>query len=145
MLKEIHILWHMSVGKCLEAIEEASQLISCLREFPSKYKSNNLRAPFWPIGGWNSISPRTLEIEPNLINSMPIQVTSAALNSPNSAILNVLQSLLAVLDTSYFGPCSQMPWGHRICGTWKQGVQQSRQQSGQGSKQEIGQSRIEVE
>ena len=37
-----------------------------------------------------------------------------------------------------------MPIVHRICGTWKQGVQQSKQKSGQGSRQEVGQIRIEV-
>jgi hypothetical protein len=56
----------MNVEKCLEASEEASQLISYLGEFPSKDKSNDSRAPFWPIGGENSISLRALEIEPNL-------------------------------------------------------------------------------
>jgi hypothetical protein len=59
---------------------------------------------------------------------VPIQASSAALNSPNSAILNVLQSLSAVMVTSYFGPRSQMPRGHRIRGTWRQGIRQSRQQ-----------------
>jgi hypothetical protein len=127
MLKERHISRHMNVEKCLEAIEEAS-LISYLRMFPSKDKSNDLRAPFWPIGGENSISPGALEIKPNLENSEPIQASSAALNSPNSAILNVLQSLSAVMVTSYFGPRSQMPRGHRIRGTWRQGIRQSRQQ-----------------
>jgi hypothetical protein len=116
-----------------------------LRECPSKDKSNDLRAPFWPIGGENSVSPGALEIEPNLENSMPIQASSAALNSPDSAILNVLQSLPAVMVTSYFGPGSQMPKGHRICGTGRPGVRQTRQQGGQGSRQEAGQNRIQVE
>jgi hypothetical protein len=76
------------------------------------------------------VSPGVLEIEPNLENSMPIQASSAALNSPDSAILNVLQSLPAVMVTSYFGPRSQMPKGHRIRGTWRPGVRQTRQQGG---------------
>jgi hypothetical protein len=73
--------------------------MSYLREFPSKDKSNYLRAPFWPIGGENSISPGVLEIEPNLLNSVPIEASSAALNSLDSTILNVLQSLPAVMVT----------------------------------------------
>jgi hypothetical protein len=116
-----------------------------LREFSSKDKSNYLRAPFWPIGGENSISPRALEIEPNLLNFVLIEASSAALDSPDSIILNVLQSLLAIMVTSYFGPRSQMSKGHRIRGTGRQGVRQSRQQGGQGSRQEAGQSRLEVE
>jgi hypothetical protein len=72
MLKERHISRHMNVEKCLEAIEEASQLISYLREFPSKDNSNGLRTPFWPIGRENSISPGALEIEKNLVNLVPI-------------------------------------------------------------------------
>ena len=38
-----------------------------------------------------------------------------------------------------------MPKGHRICGTGRQGIRQSKQQSGQGSRQEVGQSRLKVE
>jgi hypothetical protein len=89
--------------------------------FP-KAKTLYTTVPFWPIGGENSISPRALEIEPNLLNSVPFEASSGALDSPDSTILNVLQSLPAVIVTSYFGPRSQMPKGHRIRGTWRQGV-----------------------
>jgi hypothetical protein len=49
-----------------------------------------------------------------------------ALNSLNSIILNILQSLPAIMVTSYFGPRSQMPKWHGICGTEKQEARQRR-------------------
>jgi hypothetical protein len=61
------------------------------------------------------------------------------------AILIVLQSRPAIMVISYFGPRSQIPGGHHIRGTKRQGVWQSGQQGGQGSRQEAGQSKLEVE
>lgn len=126
MLKETCISQYMNVEKCLEAIEKASQLISYFKEFSSKNKNNNLIAQFWPIEGDILTSHGALDEKPNLANSVSIGTSSVALNSLNSTILNVLQSLSAVMVTPYFKPCSQMPIGHGICGTEKQEAGQRR-------------------
>jgi hypothetical protein len=124
VLKERHIARHMNVEKCLEAIDEASQLISYLKSFPSKDKASDSRAPFWP-----NVDILSISIPPSNVQNDVL----------DSRIHGVLQSLPDVMVTSYFGPRSQMPKGHRIRGSGRQATGQCREQPIQ-RRSDVGQS-----
>lgn len=91
LLKERHIVHHMNVKKYLQAIDEASQLISYLKLFPSNDRTNDLNVPFWS-GSENLLA----SLEPS----------SAQSDLPDLNIFIFLQSLPNVIVTSYFGPRS---------------------------------------
>lgn len=88
-LKERHIARHMDVEKNLQAIEEATWLISYLKDFPRRDHSKAARASFWPV------------TENSMAVPCPLLRRSRL---PNTRIDDVLQSLPPVMVTSFFRP-----------------------------------------
>jgi hypothetical protein len=102
LLKERHIARYMDIEKNLLAIEAIERFISYLKDFPLQNHFEAASAPFWPL----------LENLPTIHCPVPQEVQPL-----DSQVMDILQSLPLVMETSYFGPRSQMPRGHRIRGS----------------------------
>ena len=90
-----------------------------MKDFSLQNHLEHASAPFWPL----------LENLPTIYCPVPQEVQPL-----DSLVMNILQSLPLVMETSYFGPRSQMPRGHHIRGS-------SNNVQGQGRRREgnIGQ------
>ena len=102
LLKERHIARYMDIEKNLLAIEATDRFISYLKDFPLQ---NHFEAASRHFGlFWKFFQPYIVQV--------PQEVQPL-----DSQVMNILQSLPPVMETSYFGPRSQMPRGHRIRGS----------------------------
>ena len=102
LLKEWHIACYMDIEKNILAIEATDRFISYLKDFPLQNHFEAASATFWPL----------LENLPTIHFQVPQEVQPV-----DSQVMDILQWLPHVMETSYFGPRSQMPRGHRICGS----------------------------
>ena len=102
LLKERHIARYMDIEKNLRAIDVVDRFFSYLKDFPLQNHFEVASAHFWPF----------LENLSTIHYPVPQEVQPLYYQ-----VMDILQSLPHVMETSYFGPRSKMPRGHRICGS----------------------------
>ena len=92
----------MDIEKIFFDIKATNRFISYLKDFSLQNHFEVISAPFWPL----------LKKLPTIHCPVPQEVQPL-----DSQVMNILQSFALVMETSYFGPRSQMPRGHRIRGS----------------------------
>ena len=96
----MHAPW--TSKKNLLAIEAIDIFISYLKYFSLQNHFEAASVPIWPL----------LEKKSTIHCPVPQKVQPI-----DSQIMDILQTRPHVMETSYFGPRSQMPRGHHICGS----------------------------